>query len=868
MSREGEQETRSRMQGTRPPTLRPATGILLVLALAYAVWFSYLAVLRYETLNARGYDLGNVDQAVWNTAHGRPLEFTNWIGKSDDFRYPSRLAMHVEPIYFLLAPLYWLWSDVRILLILQATVVALGAPGVYRLATLQTGQPWAGVALAAAYLLNPPLQWALLDDFHAVTLVAGLLPFAFLALRQQRWGWLAVLALLILATKEDMPLVVGMMGVYALLWERQPRVGIALIVVAAVWFAVSFFVVIPRYTLGGQSQFVSRYTDVLGPGGLTLTNAPALVVATARALLDWETARYVVGLLWPLGFIPLLGWPALLPALPSLAINLLSNNPTQHVLGRHYVAPIVPVLFIAAARGLAGPTWGTLRFWGKRLPRAGFEAFAGHVRRIARPLKGLGPKASPQSEGDLSAWPQHLARLTAGRAPLGLTGLALLLSLVAQWHNGFTPLARDYEPPQVTAHHRLLARFLAQIPADASVSTQQNLNPHLTQRRRITIIPYDVSGEYLLLDVVTYPGYNYENIHAWLKANVAERPGYGVIDAADGYILLRRGAPVRPLPDAFFTFAQAAGPPQYAAAVDFAPAGAPPAIRFLGFDLLPRRDGEPFYALYFQALRPLDRDYAITLYLADERYQLRGASELPQMTLVWFPTSRWQSGATVRVVADTFTWWSGELEEFSVALGILDGEDVWDVGARLRPVVRDSELAPRLLGEGTLWHLMRFRAGARRPQPHPEPRDRLEGPLGTRVEARFGEAAKLLGVHVETSRVRPGETVRLSLAWEALADAPPSATVFVHLVDASGMVRGQQDNPPVWGTQPLSLWRVGDRVRDPYWIPVPADAPPGRYDLAIGLYDPTSGARLPVYGADGTHLGDHVHLVGAIELHR
>lgn len=819
MSREGEQETRSRMQGTSPLILRPATCILITLVLAYAIWFSYLAALRYETLNARGYDLGNVDQAVWNTAHGRPLEFTNWIGKSADFRYPSRLAMHVEPIYFLLAPLYWLWSDVRILLILQAVVVALGAVGIYRLATLSTGQPWAGVALAAAYLLNPPLQWALLDDFHAVTLVAGFLPFAFLALRQKRWGWLAVLTLLILATKEDMPLVVGMLGVYALLWERQPRLGIALISVAAVWFAVSFFVVIPRYTLGGQSQFLSRYTDVLGGGGLTLANAPALIAAATRALLDGETVRYVVGLLWPLGFVPLLGWPALLLAAPPLAVNLLSNNPTQHVLGRHYVAPIIPVLFIAAALGLAGP-----------------------------------------------AWSRRFFRLGTGRALLGMAALILLLSLLAQWQDGFTPLARDYEPPRMTAHHRLLARFLAQIPPEASVSTQQNLNPHLTQRRRITIIPYDVSGDYLLLDVVTYPGYNYENIHAWLKANVAERPGYGVIDAADGYILLRRGAPVRPLPDEFFTFARAVGPPQYAAVVDFAPAGAPPAIRFLGFDLLPRRDGEPFYALYFQALRPLDRDYAITLYLADERYQLRGAGELPQMTLVWFPTSRWQPGATVRVVADTFTWWSGELEEFSVALGILDGEDVWDVGARLQPIVRDSELAPRLLGEGTLWHLMRLRAGVRRPQPRPEPRARLEGSLGARVDARFGKAVRLLGVHIETSRLRPGESVRLSLAWEALLDAPPASTVFVHLVGPDGVVRGQQDNPPVWGTQPLSLWRAGDRVRDPYQIPVPADAPPGRYDLAIGLYDPTTGERLPVYGADGAPLGDHVRLAGAIDL--
>jgi hypothetical protein len=357
-----------------------------------------------------------------------------------------------------------------------------------------------------------------------------------------------------------------------------------------------------------------------------------------------------------------------------------------------------------------------------------------------------------------------------------------LVSLAAQWEYGFTPLARDFTPPQMTAHHRLLDRFLAQIPPQASVSTQQNLNPHLTQRQRITIIPYDVSGDYLLLDVTTYPGYNYENIHAWLKANVAERPGYGVIDAADGYILLRRGAPSQPLPESFFDFARvpaaSASAVEYPARVDFAPAEGAAAIRFLGFDLLPRRDGEPFYALYFQALRPLDRDYAITLYLADERYQLRGAAEIPQMTLVWFPTSRWQPGETVRVLADTFTWWAGDLADYAVALGIVEGSDVWNAGARLRPQVQrmetgSGESAPRMLDNGTLWHLMRYRAGARRPSPMVERRDRWPEPIARRVDARVGDVAHLVGYRVETPVLQPGADLRLTLYWESLATARP-----------------------------------------------------------------------------------------------
>ncbi len=828
------------MQEIGPQSRHLAACAVLVLTLAYAIWFGYLAVLRHETLNSRGYDLGNVDQAVWNTAHGRILQFTNWIGKGDDFRYPSRLAMHFEPIYFLIAPLYWLWSDVRLLLVLQAAVVAIGAWAIYRLGLDELGQPWPAAMLAAAFLLYAPLQWALLDDFHAVTLVGGMIPFAFWALRRQRWGWFTLLALLIMATKEDMPLLIGMIGLYAFVWERQRMVGLGTMAVAALWFAVVIFVIIPSYTLGGQSQYLERYADVLGPGGLTLANLPALLAAVVRNLLTWETARYLARMLWPMAFLPLAGWPALLIAAPSVALNLLSDNPTQHVLGRHYAAPLAPVTAIAAVMGIA--------------------AIRRRLSAISRKLKPGSGKRSPSSL--VFGLPSSVL------GPLPFAALVLLTSLAAQWEYGFTPLARDYDPPQLTAHHRLLARFLAQIPPDASVSTQQNLNPHLSQREQITIIPYDVSGEYLLLDVTTYPGYNYSNIHAWLKSHVAERPGYGVVDAADGYVLLRRGAPARPLPDAFFDFARAPdAAPQYPATVDFTLPGTNEAlIRFLGFDLLPRRDGEPFYALYFQALQPLTREYAVILYLADERYQLRGGTEVPQMTLVWYPTSRWRPGETVRVVADTFTWWSGELSEFSVALGILDGTpapdqvDVWDVRLRLRPQVRESWLAPRLLGESTLWHLMRYRNGPRRPTPLLEFRGRLPEPIARRVDARVGNVAQLLGYRVETPTVRPGGEVRVTLYWQALAESPPAYTVFVHLLDENGMLRGQQDNPPVFGTQPLSLWMAGDQVRDPYAFPVAADAPPGRYDLEIGLYDPMTGTRLPVTGPDGTWWGDRILL--------
>src|SRR2546421_9128950 len=73
-----------------------AWGLLLLIMVIYMVDMSYQAILRYETFKAGAFDLGNMDQVLWNTIHGRFFQFTNqaidWYGP------PTRLAIHFEPI--------------------------------------------------------------------------------------------------------------------------------------------------------------------------------------------------------------------------------------------------------------------------------------------------------------------------------------------------------------------------------------------------------------------------------------------------------------------------------------------------------------------------------------------------------------------------------------------------------------------------------------------------------------------------------------------------------------------------------------------------------------------------------------------------
>src|SRR5579884_2639805 len=100
--------------------------ILLALAmLIYALVMSYESVLRYDTFKATAFDLGNMDQVLWNTLHGRWFQFTNqaidWYGP------PTRLAVHFEPIIVPLSLIYAFGADPRILLVFQTLALVAGA---------------------------------------------------------------------------------------------------------------------------------------------------------------------------------------------------------------------------------------------------------------------------------------------------------------------------------------------------------------------------------------------------------------------------------------------------------------------------------------------------------------------------------------------------------------------------------------------------------------------------------------------------------------------------------------------------------------------------------------------------------------------
>ena len=112
----------------------------------------------------------------------------------------------------------------------------------------------------------------------------------------------------------------------------------------------------------------------------------------------------------------------------------------------------------------------------------------------------------------------------------------------------------------------------------------------------------------------------------------------------------------------------------------------------------------------------------------------------------------------------------------------------------------------------------------------------------------------------EALRARPGGTVDVVLRWQSLAKAEESYTVFVHLIDAANRPLVTLDYTPLGGAAPTHLWipkwLPGQRLWDPYRMPIPHDLAPGVYYIEVGLYEMTSGRRLHLSDAAGNLGGD------------
>lgn len=427
--------------------------ILVLLIVIYIFYFTLSSFLRYDNFYAGRFDLGNMDQTVWNTIHGRFFQASNDNGSAI-----SRLSTHADFMLVLLSPFYFIWQSPKMLLLIQTIVLSSGALFIFLIASVLLKNKNFALIFGSVFLIYPQVEHANLYDFHAVTLATALLLACFYFLIKQKYFWLTIFLILSGIAKEQVWIITALFGLYMLLPNKVPPLKWNLAkkrILGIIIFAISIFLfyfliwhVIPQ-NLGTHHFALSYYSDFGDSEARVIKNVLFSPYKLVSIISERSRLEYLKQIFMPLGFISLLSPLFLIFTIPDLLINLLSNNTQLHQIYYHYTSTITPFVFVSAIFAVKQFTK-----WFPKFPK------------------------------------------------LYIAFYLIASSIISSYLFGPMFLAKNPNTDMFTKplpQKEIIENFLLSIPEKYSVASTNNLGAHLSHRQKIFTIPLGVDkADYIL----------------------------------------------------------------------------------------------------------------------------------------------------------------------------------------------------------------------------------------------------------------------------------------------------------------------------------------------------------------------------------
>lgn len=425
----------------------------------YGIWFilvffttAYFLVsfLRYQHYLAGGYDLPHYCQAVWQYSQLK-------LARVTIFGNIYILGDHFEPILIFLSLFYWLFSDCRTLLLLQALISVFAAYPLYIISRKIIKNIWLSFIPPLIFLLHPSFQYALDYDFHTSTIMVLPLALLYLAYEQKRKAlyWLSIV--LIFLTKEDGAIFTLFLGLFQLLSSKNRKQGWLTIFISMIWFYLVQFWLMPFFY--GSKREATIFIDFYFLGRTIpemLKNAITKPWLLVNNLFNHPEKRKTLVLLYgSFSFLPLFSVFSIFNSLPFLAEKFFSQTNSRWLFNQYHHINILPLLTI------------------------GFIKSTALIKRLNKKLAYLG---------------------------LGFS-LIMIFFINRFLHLPLTRLFHlDYY--RLTQKEKNLNEALSLIPLQASVSAQFPFTSHLSQREKIYLFPEaENEVEYMVLTLNGLPTY-------------------------------------------------------------------------------------------------------------------------------------------------------------------------------------------------------------------------------------------------------------------------------------------------------------------------------------------------------------------------
>ncbi|HEY4723747.1 MAG TPA: hypothetical protein VII92_17965, partial [Anaerolineae bacterium] len=134
------------------------------------------------------------------------------------------------------------------------------------------------------------------------------------------------------------------------------------------------------------------------------------------------------------------------------------------------------------------------------------------------------------------------------------------------------------------------------------------------------------------------------------------------------------------------------------------------------------------------------------------------------------------------------------------------------------------------------------------------------------INVTFDGKAELLGAEIDRTGVQPGDPIRVTLYWRALAPMDRPYVEFVHLIDRQGIIVAQRDTWPGRGMYPTVMWQPGQLFADTLSMNVPDGAyTPNDAVIQVGLYD-AQDQRLTTVDAAGQSIDQNAVTLGQVAI--
>ena len=345
--------------------------VLFMLMILLSCWVALAPIYRYLNHGSVP-DIGIFVEALSDASQGGLFEnhFHYWMFTSPDVFLSgekntiSMFASHFRPFLYLIVPLFKLFPSAITLLIIQASVIGISIWPAFCLAYKELQNEKRALILTLCYSLYPTVlaaSWSFFPSFISTTL----LMWAFWFAAQNKLRAMILCLIITLSTKEIMALPVLSFGVYTAYILKKRLLGTVICIISLGYLFMCTQIIIPHF---GENIGYFYTQKIYGTFGHSLPE-----IVTTLLFKPWKaipfvfsttSILYLLGLLAPLAFLPLVGWRLWLLNLPVLLQNLLVDHTASKIIlrpGGFWSAPMVPFTFMSVI-------WA-VSFLGDRIPK-------------------------------------------------------------------------------------------------------------------------------------------------------------------------------------------------------------------------------------------------------------------------------------------------------------------------------------------------------------------------------------------------------------------------------------------------------------------------------------------------------------------